>query len=126
MSVLDGSSRTVQVMEPSLTLSSTPATDTICAMFQVVDVKIRRVGDTVPSVVSRLSIVTVTFAVGCLVSSTVKVSVVPSSTVRPPATTTGTSRSYSSSALTAYTVSEEIASYLASPVAIWFTVSVTW
>ena len=135
LSVLDAVIATSQLTSPSLMLSSSPVTVTICAVFQFILVKVSELGDTVPFrsrprvVYAVLATVSITSAAGCLVSSTVKGALLPSPTsvtVRPPANTTGTFSQYSLSVLTAYTVTAETASYLASPVAIWFTVRVTW
>ena len=62
---------------PSMRLSSTPLTVTVCAEFQFPEVKVRVAGDTVASPVSPDVIEITTFEAGCALSTTVKVSVVP-------------------------------------------------
>jgi len=57
---------------------------TVCAVFQFEGVKTRFVNETVPSAVLLLLIGIVTFAVGLLVSTTVKVAVPPASVVVRP------------------------------------------
>src|SRR5882672_4550277 len=69
---------------PSETASSTPATVTICAMFQIALVKVSNAGETVPSVRSSELSAIVTFATGWLVRTTVNVAVSPVSVVDRP------------------------------------------
>src|SRR5207249_1413510 len=70
---------------PSRTASLTPVTVRPWGVFQFAVVNVTDAGDTVPSVVSLLEIGTVTVAVGCEVSTTVKVAVPPLSVVVRPA-----------------------------------------
>ena len=63
----------------------TPVTVTVCATFQFAVVKVRLAGLTVPSVVSLELSAIVTSAVGCVLSTTVKVAVPPASVVVRPA-----------------------------------------
>src|SRR5437879_6187166 len=65
---------------------STPVTITVCATFQFADVKVSDAGATVPSVGSLDDKGIVTFAVGCVLSTTVKVAAPPASVVTRPAT----------------------------------------
>ena len=69
---------------PSISLSSAPVTVTVWALFQLAGVKVRLAGETVPSVISLLATGIVTFAVGWLLSTTVKVAVPPDSVVVRP------------------------------------------
>ena len=72
-------------MSPSSTTSLTPWTVTVCGVFQFALVNVRLTGLTVPSLVSlELSPIT-TLAVGCDVSTTVKVGASPpiSDVIRP-------------------------------------------
>ena len=66
------------------TKSSTPVTVTVCGVFQLPDVNVTLDGLTVPSAVFELLRPTVTFAVGCDVSTTVNVAVPPASVVVSP------------------------------------------
>ena len=59
-------------------------TVTVCAVFQLAVVKVRLAGETVPSVVSLELSAIVTSAVGCVLSTTVKVAVPPASVVVSP------------------------------------------
>ena len=52
------------------TLSSTPVTVTVCAMFQLDEVKVNVVGLTVAAAPSGMAATNLTFAVGWLVSAT--------------------------------------------------------
>ena len=102
-------------MSSSSIASSTPVTVTTCAVFQLPGVKINDAGVTLPSLRSLMS-VTVTLAIGLVLSTTLKLSVVPASLVTRPLvgamliprtslsrlttlTAVGTSRSYFGSAL---------------------------
>ena len=75
----------VEVMVPSMRLSSTPVTVTVCAEFQFAEVKVSALV-TVASPVSPEVIERTTSEVGPALSTTVKVSVVPVSAtlVDPP------------------------------------------
>ena len=75
----------VVVCVPSMMLSSTPVTVTVCAEFQFAEVKVSELV-TVASPVSADEIDNTTFDAGCALSTTVKVSVVPVSAtlVDPP------------------------------------------
>ena len=75
----------VDEIVPSMMLSSTPVTVTVCAVFQLALVKVRELV-TVASPVSELVIVNTTSEVGRPDRTTVKVSVVPVSAtlVDPP------------------------------------------
>jgi len=68
----------VEVMVPSIMLSSAPVTVTVCAEFQFPEVKVS-VPVTVASPVSLDVIVRTTFDAGCAFRTTVKVSVDPDS-----------------------------------------------
>ena len=73
---------------PSSNVSSSPVTVTVCAVAQLLDVKVSAAGLTVPSVGSPLSTPMVTFASGLVVRRTVNVavpSVPPASVVLSPA-----------------------------------------
>ena len=70
-------------MSPSSRLSATPVTVTVSATFQSPSVKVTEAGETVPSLRSSDVRPMVTSAVGCDVSTIVKVAVVPASDVRP-------------------------------------------
>ena len=59
-------------------------TVTVCGAFQLAAVNVRLAGATVPSVVSLELSAIVTSAVGCAVSTTVKVAVPPASVVVRP------------------------------------------
>ncbi len=59
-------------------------TVTVCAVFQLAGVKVRLVGETVPSVVSLLDSAMLTLALGWVPSTTVKVAVPPASVVIRP------------------------------------------
>ena len=74
-----------EVIVPSIRLSSTPVTVTVCAEFQFPDVKVIELV-TVASPVSLEEIDRTTFELGCASNTTVKVSVVPVSAtlVDPP------------------------------------------
>ena len=65
-------------------MSSTPVTVTVCAVLQLPGVKVREAGATVPSVRSLEESPIVTFAVGWVSSTTVKVAVPPDSVVVRP------------------------------------------
>jgi hypothetical protein len=69
------------VIGPSTTASSTPVTVTVCATFQFALVKTRLAGLTVPSAGLLEVRAMVTFAVGCVLRTTVKVAVPPASFV---------------------------------------------
>src|SRR2546423_10700223 len=71
-------------MSPSSTKSSTPVTVTVWGVFQLAAVKVKLDGETVPSAVLPLLMGTVTFAVGWLFNTTVKVAVPPASVVVNP------------------------------------------
>ena len=75
----------VELTFPSMMLSSTPVTVTVCAVFQLAFVKVNGVL-TVVSPVSLEVTVRTTFDAGCAFRTTVKVSVVPVSAtlVDPP------------------------------------------
>ena len=66
---------------PSTRKSSTPVTVTVCGVFQLPLVNVTEDGLTVPSAVFELLNPIVTFAVGCDVSTTLKVAVPPASVV---------------------------------------------
>ena len=68
--------------------SSTPLTVTVCVVSQLPVVKVRLAGDAVAAPVSSEETPTVTFALGCVASFTVKVSLPASPTVRLEALTT--------------------------------------
>ena len=70
---------------PSTRTSSTPVTVTVCGVFQFPLVNVTDDGLTVPSVMSFDESPTVTFAVGCDVSTTVNVAVPPAFGRRQPA-----------------------------------------
>ena len=106
-----------------------PVTVTVCVTCQVVVVKVRAAGAAVPSLGSSLVTATRTGPAGCAIRTTVKVAVPPASGVVRPVVGS-TSRPYSLSALTAWTVPAAAgggpsASYSASWVAPAFTVRVT-
>ncbi len=67
-------------------LSSAPVTVTVCAVFQLAEVKVRDAGLTVASPTSPLLTLKTTLEFGGASSTTVKVSVVPDSStwVDPP------------------------------------------
>src|SRR5262245_60730465 len=71
-------------MSPSSTASFTPVTVMVWGVFQLLDLNVSGVGDTVPSVRSELDKLIVTFAVGWLVSTTLNVAVPPASVVVNP------------------------------------------
>src|SRR3954462_2734997 len=71
-------------MLPSATKSSTPASVTVCGVFQLATVKVRVDGEIVPSAVLLDDIATLTFAVGCEVRATVNDAVAPASVVVNP------------------------------------------
>ena len=75
----------VEVIAPSMMLSSTPVTVTVCAEFQFAAVKVSELV-TVASPVSPEVIDSTTSEFGCAFRTTVKVSVVPDSLtlVDPP------------------------------------------
>ena len=75
----------VEAMFPSMMLSFTPVTVTVCAEFQFAGVKVR-VPVTVASPVSLDVMLSTTLDAGCALRTTVKVSVVPDSLtlVEPP------------------------------------------
>ena len=75
----------VDEIVPSMMLSSTPVTVTVCAVFQLAFVKVRALV-TVASPVSLDEIAKTTSESGCAFRTTVKVSVVPVSAtlVDPP------------------------------------------
>src|SRR5260221_8748493 len=73
-------------MSPSATLSSTPVTVTVWAVFQLGGVNVTVGGATVPSAVLLDERATVTLAVGWLARRTVNVAVPPDSVVTSPAT----------------------------------------
>jgi len=79
----------VEAMVPSMMLSFTPVTVTVCAEFQFPEVKVSGLF-TVASPVSLDVILSTTFEAGWAFSTTVKVSVVPVSAtlVDPPDSTT--------------------------------------
>src|SRR6187431_2496032 len=80
-----------ETTSPSSTASLTPVTGTVCAMFQVVAVKVSEAGDTVASAMFDDASGTVTSPVGCEVSTIVKVAVEPAASVTtsgPPETVT--------------------------------------
>ena len=79
----------VEVMVPSMMLSFTPVTVTVCAEFQFPEVKVSGLF-TVASPVSLDVMLITTFEAGWAFSTTVKVSVVPVSAtlVDPPDSTT--------------------------------------
>ncbi len=68
-------------MAPSIRGSSTPVTVTVCGVSQLLALKLRLAGVTLPSVLSLLEVATVTVPVGWLDSLTVKVAVPPASVV---------------------------------------------
>ncbi len=68
---------------PSTIASSTPVTSTVCGVFQFDAVNVTDAGATVPSVVSSELSGIVTFAVGSVFRTTVKVAVPPASVVSP-------------------------------------------
>ena len=74
------SSSTSYSLSPSSTSSFTPVTVTVCAVFQVVAVKVRFAGAAVPSVVFLLATAMVTGAVGWVSSCTSKTATVAVST----------------------------------------------
>jgi hypothetical protein len=59
-------------------------TVTVCGVFQLADVKVKLAGATVPSVASLELSPIVTSAVGCVLSTTVKLAVPPASLVTRP------------------------------------------
>ena len=59
-------------------------TVTVCAVLQLAGVKVRLVGETVPSVVSLLDRSMLTLALGWVPSTTVKVALPPASVVTRP------------------------------------------
>ena len=63
-------------MWPSTTVSSAPVTVTVCAWFQLAEVKVSVAGPAVPSPVSSLATSTVTSAVGCAARRTVVVALI--------------------------------------------------
>src|SRR5688572_20565219 len=63
------------MMLPSLRLSLTPRTVTVCGTFQVAGVNVTLFGCTVPSLVSLLDSPTITLASGGVLRTIVKVSV---------------------------------------------------
>src|SRR6186713_2797034 len=80
---------TDETTSPSSTASSTPVTVTVCAIFQVVAVKVSEAGDTVASAIFDDASGTVTSSVGCEVSTIVKVADGPAASVTtsgPPET----------------------------------------
>ena len=86
-SVLAAASLMVYALAPSTTASFTPVTVTVCAVLQLARVKVTLPGATVPSVVSPLETVIVTFAVGCDASTSWNVAVPPASVVVTSPTT---------------------------------------
>ena len=75
----------VYAMLPSASASFTPVTVTVCGVSQFALVNVRLAGLTVPSVVSFELRPIVTFAVGCVFSTTLNVAVPPASVVDRPA-----------------------------------------
>src|SRR5262245_54440383 len=75
-------------MGPSVAVSFTPVTVTVCGTFQFPGVNIRLAGETVPSPVFELARGIVTFPEGSVFSWTVKVAVVPFSLVWPETSVT--------------------------------------
>ena len=71
-------------MFPSSTKSSTPVRVTVWAVFQLAVVNVKLAGETVPSAVLLDERPRVTLAVGCELSTTVKVAVPPASVVVSP------------------------------------------
>ncbi len=69
---------------PSIWLSSTPLTVTVCGVLQLAVVKVSEPADTPPSVASETDRPTVTLAVGALRSTTENVAVPPPSVVVSP------------------------------------------
>ena len=68
---------------PSSTVSCTPVTVTVSAVFQAEGAKVSDEGFTVPSPRSRLETATVTATEGCVSSATVNVAVPPASVAWP-------------------------------------------
>ena len=71
-------------MLPSIKLSSTPVTVTVCGVLQLAVVKVRLPVDSVPSLLSEELRAIVTLAVGALSSTTLKLAVPPASVVVRP------------------------------------------
>ena len=67
----------VEEMVPSMMLSSTPVTVTVCGVFQLAFVKVRVLGESVASPVSLEDTEKTTFDAGWALRTMVKVSVVP-------------------------------------------------
>ena len=84
MVLLAGAVTIEYAISPSVTASFAPVTVTVCGTFQLAEVKTSWLVEIVPSVVSLDERSMVTFAVGCVASTTLNVAVPPASVVCKP------------------------------------------